>query len=93
MKRKREMDEKMLLKAFKALRETARAITAQEPDRHDSTRGKMSPDVIKYYNSIAEIFNQKFPEMQLRIFKENENTISCNYPQTLEILGQIKLAV
>lgn len=88
------MDPKVALyKSLKAFLETVRAIAAEDRDPHDSTRGEISPDGIKYYNKLAKKFNQLCEEPKMMVFREDTAPNLVTHPKALEVLMQLKIAV
>lgn len=51
-----------LYESLTALLETVKAIASEPRDPHNSTRGEISPDGIKYYNKLSKKFNRFYKE-------------------------------
>lgn len=87
------MNENHIITVFKAFADTVRAVIAEEPQVGRTGPGQISPDGIKYYNSIARGFNEKFPDKKLMVFSEDTTPNLVTHPKAIEVLGQIKLAL
>ncbi len=87
------MDTKYLKTLFNNFADTVRSIISEEPQPGFSGPGQLSPDGIKYYNSIAKSFNEVFSDKKLMFFREDTTPNSVKHPKALEVLGQVKIAL
>ncbi|MFM2484359.1 TIR domain-containing protein [Celerinatantimonas yamalensis] len=87
------MDTKYLKTVFSAFADTVRAVISEEPQPGISGPGQLSPDGIRYYNSIAKSFNEVFSDKKLMLFREDTTPNLVTHPKALEVLGQVKIAL
>ena len=77
--------------SFLAFEETIKGIL-QEELTNSSTSRKISPDGIKYYNTLARTAKIE-SSIGLMVFNEESTPNLVTHPKTLEVLNQVKLAI
>lgn len=78
---------------FKRMRDTLREVAGEGYDRHNSSRGKVSPSGVKTYNKLAKRFNKLFPDDALAVFPEDTEPSLVTHPKCAELLGQVETAL
>ncbi|MPM23013.1 hypothetical protein SDC9_69475 [bioreactor metagenome] len=87
------MQKKTFLDSLKAQAQVLKKIMEENTDSHDSTRGCLSPDGIKYYNQLANEFNGTYSDHSMYIFQEDTMPSQMDYPKSIEVLAQIEMAI
>ncbi len=79
------METSYLKIVFKAFADTVRAVISEEPQPGISGPGNLSPDGVKYYNSIAKSFNEIFTDKELMVFREDTTPNLVTHPKAIEV--------